>query len=301
VTVGVGDTLGGPSWQEPTSEEVTAAPSGPPAGGRNLQLAFLSGIVLVGIGVGAIAWGKAPFTVVAGAVIVLAQGELYAALHRKGYQPATALGLVFAGLISAASYLRGEGGALSMFALGSVFTFLWFMAIPARSRHNTLLNIAMTLLPLGYVALLGGYVMVILSISPYGRALVLTTLGLAVGYDIAAFAFGSLWGQRPLAPTISPRKSWEGAIAATLTVMVVSGAGLSTLHPINTFGRALGLALVIAVAATFGDLAESMLKRDLGLKDMGSLIPGHGGILDRIDSILFAAPAAFYFFKLVLS
>src|SRR5207253_927782 len=153
-TVTVGVT--GPSWQEPTSEEVSAGPSPPPFGGRNLPLAFISGIVLVAIGIGAIALGKVAFTVVAGATIVLAQGELYAALHRKGYQPATALGLVFGGLISAAAYLRGERGALAMFALGTAFTFVWFMAVPAKARHNTLVNVGMTLLPLAYVGLLGG-------------------------------------------------------------------------------------------------------------------------------------------------
>ena len=299
VRVGATDTLGGPSWQEPTSEEVTSAPSRPP-GGRNLQLAFLSGIVLVAIGIGAIAWGKAPFTVVAGAVIVLAQGELYAALHRRGYQPATALGLVFGGLISAAAYLRGERGALAIFALGSILTFLWFIATPAKARVNAVANIAMTILPLGYVAFLGSYVMVILAL-PGGRTLMLSVVGLAVGYDIAAYAIGSLWGSRPLAPTISPRKSWEGAIGATLILLLVSVALLASLDAIGTVGRAIGLALVVSVAAPLGDLAESMLKRDLGVKDMGSLIPGHGGILDRIDSILFAAPAAFYFFRLVLS
>src|SRR5207244_5838254 len=161
------------SWQEPTSEEVSATPGAPAILGRNLPLAFLSGIVLVGIGIGAIAAGKAPFTVVAGAVIVLAQGELYAALHRRGYQPATALGLVFGGLISAAAYLRGEQGAMAMFGLGAVLTFVWFMAVPPKARHNIVVNIAMTLLPLAYVAFLAGYVLIVLRFSG-GRTLMLS-------------------------------------------------------------------------------------------------------------------------------
>jgi phosphatidate cytidylyltransferase len=303
VTVGVTDTLGGPSWQEPTSEEVTTAPGNAPFSGRNLPLAFVSGIVLLAIGVGAIAWGKGPFTVVVGAVIVLAQGELYATLHRKGYQPATALGLVFGGLMSAAAYLRGEPGLLAMFALGIVFTFLWFMAIPAKARQNTSTNIAMTLVPLAWIGLLGGYVLVILAMSG-GRSLMLSVIGLAVGNDIAAYAIGSLWGSRPLAPSISPRKSWEGAIGATLVTILAALLILPSLDTFGTggeWGRAIGLAIIISVFAPLGDLAESMVKRDLGVKDMGSLIPGHGGLLDRIDSIIFAAPAAFYFFRLVFS
>src|SRR5207253_705712 len=215
-----------------------------------------------------------------------------------------AVGLVFGGMISAAAYLRGESGALAMFALAAVATFLWFMAIPGKARQNTLVNIAMTLLPLTYIAFLAGYVLIILAM-PGGRTLTLSVIGLAVGYDIAAYAIGSLWGNRALAPSISPRKSWEGAIGATLILLLVSVGILAGLAPFKAggsgVGRAIGLALVISVFAPLGDLAESLLKRDLGLKDMGSLIPGHGGVLDRIDSILFAAPAAFYFFRLVLS
>jgi phosphatidate cytidylyltransferase len=243
---------------------------------------------------------------VVGAVIVLAQGELYAALHRRGYQPATALGLVFGGLISAAAYLRGEPGALSMFAIGTIFTFLWYMATPSKARQNTVLNISMTILPLAYVAFLASFVLSTLALTG-GRTLTLAVIGLAVGNDIAAYAIGSLWGDRALAPSISPRKSWEGAIGSTLVTIVASLLILPSLDVFKAlsggseFGTAFGLGIVIAVFAPLGDLAESLMKRDLGLKDMGSLIPGHGGVLDRVDSILFAAPAAFYFFRLFLS
>src|SRR5439155_15750200 len=129
-----------------------------------------------------------------GGVIVLAQGELYAALHRKGYQPATAVGLVFAGMISAAAYLRGEQGALAMLALGVLTTFLWFMATPAKARQNTVLNIALTVLPLAYVGFLASFVLTILALPLGGRALVLAVIGLTVGYDIVAYGAGSLFG-----------------------------------------------------------------------------------------------------------
>jgi phosphatidate cytidylyltransferase len=132
-----------------------------------------------------------------------------------------------------------------------------------------------------------------------GRNLLLTVLGLTVLYDVCAYAIGSLWGNRPLAPTISPKKSWEGAVGATFVLLLVALAIVPSVEPF-TAARAVGLALVIAVTATLGDLVESALKRDLGLKDMGSLLPGHGGVLDRVDSILFAAPAAWYFLRLVI-
>jgi len=306
VTVGVTESLGGPSWQEPTSREVGPSVIPPPAGGRNLPLAFITGIVLLVIGVVAIALGKGPFAVVAVAVIMLTQGELFAALHRKGFQPATAVGLVFAGMISSAAYLKGEAGALAMLALGVITTFLWFMATPAKSRQNTVVNLALTLFSLVYVGFLASYALTTLALDG-GRTLILAVIGLAVGYDIAAYGAGSLFGHRALAPSISPRKSVEGAVIATFIILFASVLILpsldvwSSMTSGNGWVQALGLALVISIFAPLGDLAESLLKRDLGIKDMGSILPGHGGLLDRLDSLLFAAPAAFYFFRLFLS
>ena len=106
-------------------------------------------------------------------------------------------------------------------------------------------------------------------------------------------------GEPSLAPTISPHKSWEGAIGATFVILLI---GLSIVPSIDPFeaGPAVGLALVIAVIGPLGDLVESALKRDLGVKDMGSLLPGHGGMLDRIDALLFVMPAAYFFLRIVL-
>jgi phosphatidate cytidylyltransferase len=134
-----------------------------------------------------------------------------------------------------------------------------------------------------------------------GRSYVIAIIGLTIVYDIGAFAVGSMWGMRPFAPNVSPKKSWEGAIGATLVVIAVSvGVVANFVDPLGTLGRSVGLALVVAIFAPLGDLAESLLKRDLGLKDMGSVLPGHGGVLDRIDAVLFVAPAAFLFLRLIL-
>ena len=126
----------------------------------------------------------------------------------------------------------------------------------------------------------------------------LAVLGLTFFNDIMAFGFGSIWGSRPLAPTISPRKSLEGLLGGTAATILVAIAAVPAIDGM-TVVRSLGLALVICVFAPLGDLAESVLKRDLGVKDMGNILPGHGGVLDRIDSALFVAPAAFYFLRLV--
>ena len=118
--------------------------------------------------------------------------------------------------------------------------------------------------------------------------------------DTAAYAAGHAFGRTKLAPTISPKKSLEGAIGATLVVIAVSvGAVAPAVTALNTVGKSVALAVVVAVLAPLGDLAESLIKRDLGVKDMGSILPGHGGVLDRIDSVLFVAPAAFLFLRLI--
>jgi phosphatidate cytidylyltransferase len=135
-------------------------------------------------------------------------------------------------------------------------------------------------------------------IPEIGRSLMLAVLGLTFLYDISAFAGGSFFGSRPLAPTISPRKSWEGALVGSILTLVFAIAIVPNIDPMS-LSRSVGLALVVAVFAPLGDLAESLIKRDLGVKDMGTILPGHGGILDRVDSALFVLPAAYYFFRLI--
>ncbi len=116
-----------------------------------------------------------------------------------------------------------------------------------------------------------------------------------VANDVGALAVGSKIGRHPLAPAISPRKTWEGLAGGAVASVVVSVVvlGMIGLAPWDA-GSALALGLVVAVVAPIGDLCESMIKRDIGVKDMGTLLPGHGGILDRIDALLFVVPATYY-------
>lgn len=293
-----GEGLGGPSWQEPTAVEVGADQERPP--GRNVPMAFLTGLVLAGIALGAIAIGEGPFAVLAGAIVLFAQGEFYLALQRHHYQPATALGLVSGALVLGAGYYRGEGAILAIVGLATFAAFVWYMTVPAQHRRNVVSNVALTVLGVAYIPTLAAYAFITLNL-PDGRALLISIIGLTFAYDTAAFGVGYFWGSRPLAAAISPKKSWEGAIGATLVVIAVSaGAVASSVEVLDTLGRSVGLAVVVAIFAPLGDLAESLLKRDLGIKDMGSILPGHGGVLDRIDSVLFVAPAAFLFLRLIL-
>jgi phosphatidate cytidylyltransferase len=157
---------------------------------------------------------------------------------------------------------------------------------------------------MAWIPLLAGYLIATLKL-PDGRALVVAVVGLTFVFDAVAFLAGSAWGgsfvQRSLAPSISPKKSIEGLVAGTLATLAFSYALLPSFIDLFADRRtdALILAIVIAVAATLGDLAESLLKRDLRIKDMGSILPGHGGVLDRIDSLLFVAPATFLLFRII--
>ncbi|MGZ8604501.1 MAG: phosphatidate cytidylyltransferase [Actinomycetota bacterium] len=300
-TVRVGhEGLGGPSWQEPTALEIGAESErrGP---GRDVPMAFLTGLILAALALGTIAIGPGPFAVLAGAVVLFAQGEFYLALQKRHYQPATALGLVSGALVLGAAYYRGEAAMLSMVALGTFASFLWYMTVPAQHRKNVAANVALTVLGIAYIPMLAGYALAVLRLGDDGRGLALAIIGLTIAYDISAFGVGYFWGSRPLSPHVSPKKSWEGAIGATLVVVAVAvGAVANSVDILDTVGRSVGLAVVVAIFAPLGDLAESLLKRDLGIKDMGSILPGHGGVLDRIDSVLFVAPAAFMFLRLIL-
>jgi len=299
-TVRVGaEGFGGPSWQEPTAIEVGAEPERGGAG-RDVPTAFLTGLVLAILAVGAILIGPGAFAIFASIVVLFALGEFYLAVQKRHYQPATALGLVSGALVLGAGYYRGENAMLAIMALSLFATFLWYMTVPPQHRRNVVANIAITIFGVAYIPMLAAYALAVLKL-PDGEGLTLSIIGLTFVYDTAAFGVGYFWGSRPLAPTISPKKSWEGAIGATLVVIAVAvGVVGSSVPLLDTVGRSVGLAVVVALFAPLGDLAESLLKRDLQIKDMGGILPGHGGVMDRIDSVLFVAPAAFIYLRLIL-
>ena len=235
-TVRVGaEGFGGPSWQEPTAIEVGADSerAGP---GRDVPTAFITGIVLAGLAVGAILIGPGAFAIFAGIVVLFAQGEFYLAMQKRHYQPATALGLVSGALVLGAGYYRGENAMLAIMALSLFATFLWYMTVPPQHRRNVVANIAITTLGVAYIPLLAAYALAVLKL-PDGEGLTLSIIGLTFVYDTAAFGVGYFWGSRPLAPNISPKKSWEGAIGATLVTIAVAVAVVAQVDLLDTHRR----------------------------------------------------------------
>jgi phosphatidate cytidylyltransferase len=299
VRVGAAETMTGPTWEEPTSRPLTAEPVAPPSVARDVPAALVTAAVLAVVALIALWIAKAAFVVIGGGVVLLGQAEFYATLSRKGHQPATALGLAVGGLSIAGAYLRGESAMVFFVALGLFLSFLWYMAAPLKSRENLIGNVGATMLGILYGPFLAGFVFMLLAQRNAGRALMLMVIALVFLYDIAAYAFGSFWGSRPLAPTISPRKSWEGVYGGTAVTFAVAAAFVPAILSYFSLTQAIGLAIVVVVFAPLGDLIESLMKRDLGVKDMGSVLPGHGGVLDRIDSVLLVAPAVFYYLRLI--
>ena len=305
VVVGA-DGLGGPSWQEPAAVEV-GADLDRRGTERDVPAAFLTGIVLAGIAIVSLLIGEGVFAVVAGIVALVAQGELYGVMVKHHRQPATAVGLVAGALVLAGAYFHGEAGLVAMLSLGVLATFLWYLTVPAPHRRDVVGNIGLTLLGLVWIPVLAGSLLVIL--ATFDTQVVVAVIALTFVFDTLAFLTGSVWGgsfiQRPLAPATSPKKSIEGLIAGTLGTIIISvgfvtalvdaGPGMFADSRLN----AVWLGVIVSLAATFGDLAESLIKRDVGVKDMGSVLPGHGGVLDRIDSLLFVAPAALLLLRVI--
>ena len=266
------------------------------AGGRNLPVAIATGLGLAGLVFGTVLWRPAAWFVLVAVVLLIAQYELYSTLARRGYRPATPLGLAGGAVLLAGAYWRGTE-ALS-FGLGLTFVgaFLWFLVDTNRDRVTS--NIAATILGVVYVPLLGAHAILMRSLAD-GIALTIAFIGVVAFYDIGAYASGSFFGKHKIAPEVSPSKTWEGAAGATVFVFGMALLIGPHLGPFDVGSSAL-LAACAALLAPLGDLGESMLKRDLDVKDMGTLLPGHGGALDRVDALLFVAPAAYWLYRIVV-
>ncbi|MDQ1396255.1 MAG: phosphatidate cytidylyltransferase, partial [Acidimicrobiaceae bacterium] len=178
-------------------------------------------------------------------------------------------------------------------ALTVVTTFLWYLFGVVRARPTV--NVAATFLAFCWVAVLGSFATLLLQSGQHhhGVGLLYGPVLCTIACDIGGFVAGRTVGTHPMMPEVSPNKTWEGALGGLTGSVAVAVIIVRGIHPWNLKHAAL-LGLMIAVVAPLGDLSESLIKRDLGLKDMGSLLPGHGGMLDRMDAMLFVLPATYY-------
>ncbi len=232
---------------------------------------------------------KPAFLVVIAAAVVVGLWELSTRLgERKQLRvplPPLAVGGV---AMVVAGYLRGAEGAWSAMALTVLAVLLWRMF---QSPENYLRDVTAGVFAAFYVPFLATFVALMLAADD-GHRRVLVFILLTVVSDTGAYAVGWRFGRKKLAPRISPGKTREGLAGAVLFATVAGALSMATLIDDGTWWQGVLLGLGVAVSATLGDLGESMIKRDLGIKDMGTLLPGHGGIMDRLDSLLPTAPVA---------
>ena len=255
------------------------------------------------VGLAAFALGTVTSLILAIIVLTFAAGEFFGVLRRAGYHPATLLGLVGTVSLMIAAYDKGPAAVpLVLVLIIRVHPPL----VPAGHRAGVGggRHPPPPCSTVGWISLLGSYAALLLSPSTYpdreGIAFLLGAIIATVANDVGALVVGGWIGRHPLAPSVSPNKTWEGLIGGAVFSVVVSAVIVGEIHP-WTPGKAALLGLVVAVVAPIGDLCESLLKRDLRLKDMGTLLPGHGGVLDRVDALLFVLPATYYLVRASIS
>ncbi|HET9006423.1 MAG TPA: phosphatidate cytidylyltransferase [Actinomycetes bacterium] len=259
--------------------------------GRNLPVAIITALLLAGVLITTLVLSRPVFVAFLLGIVTLALLELLAVLRARATRPARPVVLAMGALLVVGAYLEGPA-ALSFGLLVTILaSFGWYLV--DRGRTEVTRNVAATVFAVVYVPFMAAHLSLVVGRADHYVGAIIGYAALVVIYDTAAYATGATLGRRPIAPQVSPNKSWEGAIGASVACLA-AGAFLLPLWEPWTLASGLVLAGATCVVAPLGDLSESMLKRDLAVKDMGSILPGHGGVLDRIDALLFMAPVLYY-------
>jgi phosphatidate cytidylyltransferase len=274
-----------------TAPSVDGAPGTrePGRAGRNLPAAIAVG---VGLALLVVVPLFSPYRWLFIAVLVAAMavgtGEIVKALRVLGAAPPLLPLLVGGAAMVVLAYREGSEALFVGLVLTVLACLVWRLADPA---VGYLRDVAAAAFTAAYVPFLIGFA-ALMAVPPDGPRRVVVFVATVVCSDVGGYAAGVLFGRHPMAPTVSPKKSWEGFAGSLLACTVAGAIFFPTLFDASPLG---GIAFGLAVvgAATLGDLGESMIKRDIGIKDMGTLLPGHGGLMDRLDSLLTTAPIAF--------
>jgi len=259
--------------------------------GRNLPAAITSAVVLLVAIAASLFFFKAAFMLIVGAALVVAVWELHRGMAAKAIdipeQPLMIGGVVMV----AVAYIWGADALVTATAVTALVVMLWLLR---RGVDGFVQNSTASVFTLIYVPFLGSFVALMLAEGgPWdtgdrfddGVRGIITFILVTIASDIGGYIAGVLFGRHPMAPVISPKKSWEG-FAGSLLACVGVGVALVVWLLDGDWWVGVAVGLTAAVMATLGDLIESVMKRDLGIKDMSQIIPGHGGLMDRIDSLL---------------
>jgi phosphatidate cytidylyltransferase len=311
ITIGT-DPSGMP--RRPDPKRRGAAPQRPPsaggtapsADGRNLPVAVASGLALAAVFLALAMWRPAGAMAFVTLALGLASVEYFARVTDKGYRPVIAIGVAACVAAPLAAYWVGEQAIPMVLAFAFLAGAISFIAADS-VEAGPMPNMAITMLGIVWIGVLGSYAALILAWSNFGQGtpwgtdtLVLIAIGV-VANDVGAYFVGTAFGRTPLRPWISPNKSLEGLLGGTiLTLLVMLIIGIQGFSDTwSSTSHLLMLGIVISATAPLGDLAESMFKRNLDVKDFGAIIRGHGGVLDRFDGFLFALPAVYYLMLVV--
>jgi phosphatidate cytidylyltransferase len=257
-------------------------------------MAILVGVTLGALVLASLLIRKEGFVAVVGAAVVLSVWELARAFAAKGISvPVIPLAVGSLGMLVSA-FVAGEDGLLVSFGLTIFGALLWCLI---DGFEGAVRDVTASVFTTAYVPFLAGFTMLML-VAPDGAHRVIAFILVTIASDIGGYTAGVLFGKHPMAPKVSPKKTWEGFTGSLIGCVA---AGVSSVVFLLDgpwwAGAAVGCAAV--VTATLGDLCESLIKRDLGIKDMGHLLPGHGGMLDRIDSLLLTAPVVYVLLSLL--
>ncbi len=280
--------------------------SGGGGGDRNLVTAVAVGVGLVALGLVCFTLGSLPTALLATVVVTFAGFEYFNAVRESGHNPATLLGIVSIAGLMIASYTSGLAAYPIILGLTIITGLLWFLWVAPGERSAT--NLGLTLLGVMWVGLLGSFATLFVGLgkvledgssaitSNPGIGVLIAAVVAAVSHDVGAYFVGRQFGRTPLSAA-SPNKTQEGlgggvVCSLVVTVVVVGFVGIAPIG--GDLARVFIFALLCALVAPLGDLCESFIKRDLGIKDMGTVLPGHGGVLDRFDALLFVLPTAYF-------
>jgi phosphatidate cytidylyltransferase len=263
-------------------------PGGHGRAGRNLPAAIGIGVALAACVLVPLYTVKAVFLAFLGVMVLIGLFELVRSMRVRGWHaPYVPLAAGTAAMIALA-YVDGAEAFVVTGLLTGLAAVVWRLG---EGGAGLLDDVGATFLALVYVSFLTGFAVLMLVPGDGGRrvtAFVATT----VCADVGGYAAGALLGRHPMAPSVSPKKSWEG-LAGSLVLCAAAGAAFVPGLLGGAIWQGVVFGVAVALVAVLGDLGESMIKRDLGIKDMGRLLPGHGGVLDRLDSLLPTAPVAY--------
>lgn len=289
--------------QHPDPTEVAATPR--PLHRRGSFQRVVAGLVFVPMFIVITRAGGYPFLALVDLIIVLGLMEFYAMMRAKGMHPYRTIGVISG--LTLSTYIFFRSGEYANFVFTFILIALMGLELARKDNRLAVYHVSTTIFGVIYVAYLASHLVLLRELPaqvgvPYaqGASFVFLVFVVTWASDTGAYAIGSLFGEHTLSPKVSRNKTWEGAFGGVLFAAVAGWVASVTFAGYLAAWEGVVMGVLASMVGLLGDLFESTLKRDAGVKDTSHVIPGHGGVLDRFDSLLFTAPLIYYFLKFVI-